>query len=175
MVFLGVGEGSKSLLRHLVHFFPILLSTAAGVRQINPILTQVATNYGANRFKLFTRVVLPGSLPSVLTGVLLALNLTLLLTVAIEIITAKEGLGSIIWFSWQNDAHRNDVRQSHRFDDSRSLVQWVYALADAFAYPGTSARSKTVSRRKPLFLLQVCRVRAVRGQPPPLRQRCRAC
>ncbi|MCO5185017.1 MAG: ABC transporter permease [Anaerolineae bacterium] len=101
MVFLGVGEGSKIFIAAFGAFFPILLSTAAGVRQINPILTQVATNYGANRFKLFTRVVLPGSLPSVLTGVLLALNLTLLLTVAIEIITAKEGLGSIIWFSWQ--------------------------------------------------------------------------
>ncbi len=84
---------NKGLFIYLIAYFLYIDGVGAVI--------SLATNYGANRFKLFTRVVLPGSLPSVLTGVLLALNLTLLLTVAIEIITAKEGLGSIIWFSWQ--------------------------------------------------------------------------
>lgn len=101
MVFFGVGEGSKIVIAAFGAFFPILLNTIAGVRQINPVLLQVAQNYRASRWQLFTRVILPGSLPSVLTGVLLALNLTLLLTVAVEMVVSREGLGSVIWFAWQ--------------------------------------------------------------------------
>jgi NitT/TauT family transport system permease protein len=101
MVFLGVGEASKVFIAAFGAFFPILINTVAGVRQISPVLLQVAENYGTPRRKMFTRVVFPGSLPSILTGLLLALNLTLLLTVAIEIINGRLGLGSIIWFAWQ--------------------------------------------------------------------------
>lgn len=101
MVFLGLGEASKIFIAALGAFFPILINATAGVRQINPVLLEVAHNYGTPRWKLYTRVILPGSLPSVLAGLLLALNLTLLLTVAVEIVVGREGLGSVIWYAWQ--------------------------------------------------------------------------
>jgi NitT/TauT family transport system permease protein len=72
-----------------------------GVRQIHPIHFEVAKNYGASRRKVFTRVVLPGSLPMILTGLLLAANVTLLLTISVEMVSANTGLGAMIWAAWE--------------------------------------------------------------------------
>jgi NitT/TauT family transport system permease protein len=101
MTIFGIGEPSRLIVAALAAFFPILINTASGVRQIHPIHFQVARNYGASRWKIFTRVILPGSLPMVLTGLLLALNITLLLTIAVEMVMLRDGLGSTIWFAWE--------------------------------------------------------------------------
>jgi NitT/TauT family transport system permease protein len=45
-------------------------------------------------------VVLPGSLPFMLAGLRLALNITLLLTVATEMVSSQRGLGAMIWMAW---------------------------------------------------------------------------
>ncbi len=101
MVFLGIGEAPRVFVAALAAFFPLLINSAAGVQQINPIYFDVARNYGAGRLRLFTRVVLPGSLPFMLAGLLLALNLTLVTTIAVEMLTATDGLGAMIWLGWQ--------------------------------------------------------------------------
>lgn len=100
LIMLGIGEASKVAIASLAAFFPLLINTIAGVRQIHPIYFEVAQNYGAGRLKIFLRVTLPGSLPTMLAGLLLALNITLLVTVAVEMIGAREGLGAMIWLSW---------------------------------------------------------------------------
>lgn len=101
MIVFGIGETSKVVVVAVASFFPLLINTMAGVRQISPIYFEVAENYGASLIKVFTRVVVPGSLPLVLTGARLALNTALLLTIAVELVVAKEGLGEMIWFAWQ--------------------------------------------------------------------------
>ena len=101
MVILGIGEASILLVVALGVFFPILINTAAGVRQISPIHFEVAHNYGAGPLKVLTRVLLPGSLPMVLAGVRLGLNIALLLTIALEMVSGSEGLGGIVWRSWE--------------------------------------------------------------------------
>jgi ABC-type nitrate/sulfonate/bicarbonate transport system permease component len=82
-------------------FFPMAINTMTGVRQINPLYFDVAKNYGATRLKLLTRVILPGSMPSVLAGARLAFNIGLTITTAVEIVTAQRGLGSLIWLAWE--------------------------------------------------------------------------
>lgn len=101
MIFLGVGEASRIAVASLASFFPMLINTMAGIRQIEPIYFQVAENYGASRLKVLTRVVLPGSLPFVLSGLRLAANLTLLVTISAEIVMADVGLGSLVWLAWE--------------------------------------------------------------------------
>jgi NitT/TauT family transport system permease protein len=101
LVFFGVGELPKVIIATLSAFFPVLISSMDGVRQIHPEYFQVAENYGANRLRVVTRVLLPGSLPYVLTGVRLGLNATLLLTVAAEMVTGQTGLGAVIWRAWE--------------------------------------------------------------------------
>jgi ABC-type nitrate/sulfonate/bicarbonate transport system permease component len=101
MIIFGIGESSKVVVVAVAVFFPMLINTMTGVRQISPIYFEVAENYGASLFKVFTRVVVPGSLPLVLTGARLALNVALLITIAVELVAAQEGLGEMIWFAWQ--------------------------------------------------------------------------
>ena len=101
MIVFGIGESSKIVVVAVAAFFPTLINAMAGVRQISPTHFDVAKNYGASRRKVFTHVILPGSMPLVLTGVRLALNVALLLTIAVELVAAQEGLGAMIWFAWQ--------------------------------------------------------------------------
>lgn len=101
MLILGVGEFSRVTLLSLAAFFPMAINAMAGVRQISPIHFEVAQNYGASRWKVFSRVVFPGSLPMVLTGLRLAFNVALMLTIAIELVIARKGLGVMIWFAWE--------------------------------------------------------------------------
>jgi NitT/TauT family transport system permease protein len=101
MIVLGVGATSRIFVVALSTFFPLLINTMAGVRQIHPIYFEVARNYGAGRSQLLRKVVAPGSLPFVLAGARLALNIGLSLTIAVELITAQKGIGSMIWLAWQ--------------------------------------------------------------------------
>lgn len=101
MIVFGIGEISKVIIVAVAAFFPVVINTMAGVRQIHPIHFEVAKNYGANTVKIFTRVVIPGGLPFILTGFRLALNLALVITIAVELVAAERGLGAMIWLAWQ--------------------------------------------------------------------------
>lgn len=100
MIIFGIGETSKIVAIAITTFFPMLINSMAGVRQLNPVYFEVAQNYGASKWKIFTRVVLPGSLPMILAGFRIAFNLAFVITIAVELLTANSGLGVLIWFSW---------------------------------------------------------------------------
>jgi ABC-type nitrate/sulfonate/bicarbonate transport system permease component len=101
MIVFGIGESSIVIVIAISAFFPMLINTMAGVRQISPIHFEVAQNYGASAIQIILRVIIPGSLPMVLVGARLALNTTLLITIAVELVTAQNGLGAMIWWAWQ--------------------------------------------------------------------------
>jgi len=101
MIIFGLGETSRIVVIAIGVFFPMLINAMAGVRQIPAVHFEVAEAYGGRRRHVFAHVILPGSLPSVLTGTRLAFNIGLLLTVAVELITAQHGLGKLIWLAWQ--------------------------------------------------------------------------
>jgi NitT/TauT family transport system permease protein len=101
MLLVGIGEGPIVLVIALGAFFPVLVNSIAGVMSIDPIYFDVARNCGASRYKTFARVMLPGSLPMVLAGLRLALGLSLLLAVVVELSIATTGLGAMLWLSWE--------------------------------------------------------------------------
>jgi ABC-type nitrate/sulfonate/bicarbonate transport system permease component len=101
LILFGLGDSSRIVLIGLAAFFPLLINTMAGVRQINPDYFEIAQSYGTSRLLTLRRVVIPGSLPSVLTGLRLAVGTALMITVAVELINAGVGLGALIWRSWQ--------------------------------------------------------------------------
>jgi NitT/TauT family transport system permease protein len=100
LVIFGLGEASKVATVAIAGFFLVLISTAHGVRVIDPVLIQAAENYGASGWKLFRNVILPASLPSIFTGLRLSLGVSLLIIVAAEFVAANKGLGFLIWISW---------------------------------------------------------------------------
>jgi NitT/TauT family transport system permease protein len=101
MVIFGIGETSKIVVVALATFFPIVINSVAGVEQINPVHFEVAANYNASRRKILWRVVLPGSLPMIMAGFRIALNVALIVTIAVELAASQEGLGALIWLSWE--------------------------------------------------------------------------
>jgi len=101
MLVLGIGELSKVAVVGVGAFFLVLINSMAGVRNIDRIYFEVAQNYGARKFKVFTKVVLLGSLPMIFAGMRLALGMSLLLVVAIEFIAATYGLGAMMWLAWE--------------------------------------------------------------------------
>lgn len=100
MVLFGIGDLTLVIVIAAGTFFPMLINTMAGVSQINPIHFDVARIHRAGKARVMFRVVLPGSAPSVLAGLRLALNTALLIAVAVEMVAARSGLGAMIWMSW---------------------------------------------------------------------------
>jgi NitT/TauT family transport system permease protein len=101
IVMFGVSEWAKVASIALTVFFPTLINSAAGARQISPLYLEVIRNYGGGRLAAFRHVVLPGSLPMILNGIRIATNLGLLVTIAIEFTVMSPGIGSIIWLALQ--------------------------------------------------------------------------
>jgi NitT/TauT family transport system permease protein len=100
LLIFGLGETSKVVTIAIAGFFLVLITTAHGVMQIDPIFLLAGQNYGARGWKLFTKVILPASLPSIFTGLRLSLGISLLIVVAAEFVAANHGIGYLIWISW---------------------------------------------------------------------------
>lgn len=99
---LGIGETSKIAIVTYACLWPVLLNTISAVRSVDPLLIKSARSLGLSTPVLFWRVVLPASVPSVLTGVRLAASASILVLIAAEMVGAKEGLGFLINASQQN-------------------------------------------------------------------------
>jgi len=97
----GTGETSKMVTVALSIFFLVALNTMTGVMELDRSYQDVAKNLGASRFELFTTVALPGALPSIFTGMRLALGFALVVVVGTEFVSAQDGLGYVIWNSYQ--------------------------------------------------------------------------
>ncbi|HLG82361.1 MAG TPA: ABC transporter permease subunit [Bradyrhizobium sp.] len=93
IVWLGVGEAEKIFLVALGVTFPIYINTTLGIRQIDPKLIELGRVQGLGRLDLIRRVILPGALPSILTGVRYALATAWLALVVAETIGAQSGIG----------------------------------------------------------------------------------
>lgn len=93
IVWLGVGEAEKIFLVALGVTFPIYINTTLGIRQIDPKLIELGRIQGLSSLELIRRIVLPGALPSILTGVRYALATAWLALVVAETIGAQSGIG----------------------------------------------------------------------------------
>ncbi len=96
ILLLGLGEVSKITIICWAAFFPILLNTISGVKQVDRGLIEMARVFGASRAEVFKRVVLPAATPAIFVGLRLSGTISLLLLVAAEMIGAKKGLGFLI-------------------------------------------------------------------------------
>ena len=97
----GFGDASKIALVATAVFFPVIVNTYAGAANIDRIYWDVARNYGASSYVLFTRVVFFGALPMIFAGLKIALAVSFVVLVAAEFVASKSGLGYLIWNSWE--------------------------------------------------------------------------
>lgn len=93
IVWFGVGEGQKIFLVALGVAFPIYINTTLGIRQVDPKLLELGRVQGLSTAQTIWRIILPGALPSILTGVRYSLATAWLALVVAETIGAQAGIG----------------------------------------------------------------------------------
>jgi sulfonate transport system permease protein len=96
IVWFGIGNMPKILIVVLGALFPMYVNTFAGIRGVDPKLGELGQVLGLSRWELVRHVVLPGALPSALTGLRLSVVGSLLALVVGEQINANAGLGFMI-------------------------------------------------------------------------------
>jgi ABC-type nitrate/sulfonate/bicarbonate transport system permease component len=92
----GVGYGSKIAMAALSCFFPIALSTASGMRQIDKVLIRVGRSFRLNAWQMTTKIYLPAMRAPIVNGVRLGLGVALIGALLAETRLSKEGVGFLV-------------------------------------------------------------------------------
>jgi len=96
LLWLGIDEAPKIVLIAIGAFFPVYMGVASGIRDVDRKLIEVGRLYRLNGIQLARRVLLPASLPAILTGLRNGLSLAWMFMVAAELIAASKGLGYLL-------------------------------------------------------------------------------
>jgi ABC-type nitrate/sulfonate/bicarbonate transport system permease component len=96
VLWLGLGFSAKLFIVVILAVFPILINTAAGVRNVPQPLLDVGFAFDATERQLFTKFILPASLPYMMTGLRLGVGRAIIGMVVAEFFTAITGLGALI-------------------------------------------------------------------------------
>ncbi|EKQ51511.1 MULTISPECIES: ABC transporter permease [unclassified Clostridium] len=102
IILFGIGESGKISIIFWVILWPILFTTMAGINQIEPILIKGARSMGANGAQIFFKVILPGSINRIFTGIKTALTVGFTMLIGTEMVGAEAGIGWIISNSQKN-------------------------------------------------------------------------
>ena len=126
VMLLGVGDQPIYFLLTFAAVWPILLNTIAGVRQLDPRWLQLSRSLSATRRETLLRVIVPGVLGHVLTGVRLSIGILWIVLVPCEMLGVSAGLGYFIL----------DTRDRLAYSELMAMVVLIGVLGfalDAFA------------------------------------------
>ena len=101
MLIFGIGELSKIVVVAIGSFFLVLINTLHGVDSMAKIHHDVAKVHRITQRNFILRIVIPSALPSIFTGLKLAIGYSLVIVVAAEFSGADAGIGYLIWQSWE--------------------------------------------------------------------------
>jgi NitT/TauT family transport system permease protein len=108
ILWFGVSDAAPIFLIFLASVFPITVSAMAAVKGVQTVHLRAAQNFGLTRGQMFRRVILPATLPQILTGLRISLGVAWLVVVAAEMIAVDSGLGYLIIDS-RNAGKRYDL------------------------------------------------------------------
>jgi len=126
VMLMGVGDQPIYFLLAFAAVWPIMLNTAAGVRQLDPRWLQLSKSLSATRWETLRRVIIPGVVGHVLTGVRLAIGILWIVLVPCEMLGVSAGLGYYIL----------DTRDRLAYSELMAMVVVIGLLGfalDAFA------------------------------------------
>jgi ABC-type nitrate/sulfonate/bicarbonate transport system permease component len=109
ILWFGIGNGSAAFIIFLGVFFPILLTTINGVRTIDPILIDAARTLNATNRQILFKVVLPGAVPGIFTGLRVGMGIGWMTLVAAEFTGVKQGYGLGQMIMTARDLQRPDA------------------------------------------------------------------
>ena len=96
ILWFGLTDKAVVFVVFIAEFFALFFNTETGARTINPVLIDAARCYGAKRFTLVWRVILPATIPFIITGLRIALGGAWRMIVAAEMLAAKTGVGFVL-------------------------------------------------------------------------------
>lgn len=96
ILWFGIGQGSKIFIIFLGAFFPIFLNTVDGIRNIDGKYFELARIYEIPKMKLIAKIIIPGALPQIMTGIRLGIGNAWVCVVAAEMIGATSGIGFML-------------------------------------------------------------------------------
>jgi ABC-type nitrate/sulfonate/bicarbonate transport system permease component len=99
VIWLGPGEASKIALILYTTIFIVTINTIAGVLSVGELRLRAAATLGAGKLQTLLTVIVPSTVPYMVTGARLAMGNSFLTIVSAEIVAAQVGLGSMIWTS----------------------------------------------------------------------------
>lgn len=96
ILWFGIDEASKVFIISVGAFFPILLNTVDGIKNIDKRFIELSQVYEVRKRTIVTKVILPGALPFIMTGVRVGLGNAWICVVAAEMIAATKGVGYML-------------------------------------------------------------------------------
>jgi NitT/TauT family transport system permease protein len=93
ILWFGLGNPPAFFLISIGSFFPVLMNTIAGVRQVDGIYIRAARNLGASQMTMFRRVILPAATPYILAGARIGMGTAFIVVIVAEMIAVNNGLG----------------------------------------------------------------------------------
>jgi ABC-type nitrate/sulfonate/bicarbonate transport system permease component len=96
VVWFGIGEGSKVATILFGTFFPMVIATAGGIDNVDRNLIRMAQSFGLSWLSIVRKIILPGALPAILSGLRISASVAIVLLVAAEMIGATYGIGVYI-------------------------------------------------------------------------------
>jgi NitT/TauT family transport system permease protein len=108
IVWFGIGDAAAVYLIFLGAFFPIVVTTMNGVRNVPSMFRQAGRNFGLTPAQLLAKVMFPAMLPQVIVGLRIALGIAWLVVVAAEMIAVDSGLGYLV-IDARNSGKRYDL------------------------------------------------------------------
>ena len=96
VIWIGYGLFSKIAIAFLVAFFPIVVNTVVGLKEVEPELLDLARINRGSAWDVFKKIRLPNSLPYMFAGIKVALVLSVTGAIVAEFVAANEGLGYLV-------------------------------------------------------------------------------
>lgn len=101
LLIFGLTETPKVLAVVISVFFVVQINTLAGIVQIDARILEAARAYKATGWRLFRYILLPGAIPAIMTGLRVSAGMSVIVITAVEFVASNDGLGYLIWNSWQ--------------------------------------------------------------------------
>jgi len=105
ILWFGIGDATNILTVVLACLLPVIVSTYHGVQAVPVVMIWSARAMGTPRHVILWRIMIPGAMHSILTGVRIALGFCFVLTISAEMIAAKTGIGKLIFLYGENGAY----------------------------------------------------------------------
>ena len=96
ILWFGLGDAAVIFVVFATVFFPLLFNAEAGARLISPTVLDAGRCFGARGFTLFFRVVLPATVPYIITGLRISLGGAWRMIVAGEMLASQDGIGYLL-------------------------------------------------------------------------------